>query len=124
MLDAGCHDRRLATLPADAGALLQRDAVRSALSSGELGAADAFVAGLPRAIEELAACGVPETLVHGDFHHGNVIVSDDGSLVIIDWTDGCVAHPFFDLATFIDAAQRTEPRACARPTSMHGARRF
>ena len=25
--------------------------------------------------------------------------------MIIDWTDGCVAHPFFDLATFIDAAQ-------------------
>ena len=25
--------------------------------------------------------------------------------MIIDWTDGCVAHPFFDLATFVDAAQ-------------------
>jgi len=50
----------------------------------------------------LAASGVPMTLVHGDFHADNVIISaHDASPVIIDWTDGARSHPFFDLLTFL-----------------------
>ena len=33
---------------------------------------EAFVAGLPARFAEVAACGVPDTLVHGDYHPGNV----------------------------------------------------
>ena len=36
------------------------------------------------------------TLVHGDLHPGNV-ARLDGELAYFDWTDACVAHPFFDL---------------------------
>jgi aminoglycoside phosphotransferase (APT) family kinase protein len=35
-------------------------------------------------------------LVHGDFHAGNVIVAASGAPTIIDWSDGALAHPFFD----------------------------
>lgn len=51
-------------------------------------------------VDRLAACGIPETLLHGDFHSANVM-HNAGRLRIVDWTDGCVSHPFFDLATYV-----------------------
>lgn len=36
--------------------------------------------------------------VHQDFHPGNVIVLEDGSAVVIDWTAFSVTDPRFDLA--------------------------
>ncbi len=53
-------DRNAATLPAE---------VRAAL--------DDFVAGLPARFDAIASCGIPDTLVHGDFHPGNVRGGDD-----------------------------------------------
>jgi hypothetical protein len=38
--------------------------------------------------------GVPLTLVHGDLHLDNV--AGDDELVIYDWSDGCISHPFLD----------------------------
>ncbi len=49
--------------------------------------------------DELAAFGIPETLNHGDFHDGNVLVKN-GRITLFDWGDGCVAHPFVSLRTF------------------------
>ena len=51
---------------------------------------------LKDACRRLAACGVPDALVHGDLHPGN-IARLDGELAYFDWTDACIAHPFFDL---------------------------
>jgi hypothetical protein len=48
------------------------------------------------ALDEL---GVPDTLVHGDFHPWNVVVGPDG-LVLADWSDACLTNPLFDLVTF------------------------
>lgn len=52
---------------------------------------------------ELAACGIPETLEHCDFHDNNVLVRDD-RMVIADWGDAVIAHPFFSLASCIESA--------------------
>ena len=49
--------------------------------------------------EELAAYGIPESLNHGDFHDGNVLVKD-GHIIFFDWGDASVAHPFTSLRTF------------------------
>jgi hypothetical protein len=49
--------------------------------------------------EELAAHGIPESLNHGDFHDGNVLVKD-GRITFFDWGDGSVTHPFTSLRTF------------------------
>jgi aminoglycoside phosphotransferase (APT) family kinase protein len=62
---------------------------------------ESFISELTRRIAALQSCGVPETLLHGDFHPGNVALGDDGMLVIFDWTDTSVGHPFFDLATYM-----------------------
>ena len=55
--------------------------------------------------EEVASSPIPNTLVHGDFHADNVVVSD-GRCLIFDWTDACIAHPFVDAATFLRYAER------------------
>ncbi len=48
---------------------------------------------------QLAAFGIPETVNHGDFHDGNILVKD-GRITLFDWGDGCAAHPFISLRTF------------------------
>ena len=48
--------------------------------------------------EELAGHAVPPSIVHGDLHLGNVARGPAGYR-FFDWSDACVAHPFFDLLT-------------------------
>lgn len=49
--------------------------------------------------DELASYGIPETINHGDFHDGNVLLRDE-RVTLFDWGDGCVSHPFVSLRTF------------------------
>ncbi len=44
----------------------------------------------------LATFDIPHTIGHGDFHGGNV-ARRNGGYWIIDWTDGCIMHPFLDV---------------------------
>src|SRR5690606_14942380 len=48
-------------------------------------------------VRELWHAGVPDTLAHGDLHLDNV-AWDGETLCLFDWTDGCVSHPFLDIA--------------------------
>jgi Phosphotransferase enzyme family len=98
LLALGAADRRLAGLPAG-----YRDAVDAAEAEGLLdpsraGRCRTAAERLPDLVEEVVAGPVGEGLVHGDFHHRNVLLAgSDRRPVVIDWTDGCVAHPWFDL---------------------------
>jgi len=107
LLGAGCHDRRLDRLAAQAEAWLPEVAAdgrlpamdtASWLSGEEAAALAAAVPRIRACCEELAALAVPTSLVHGDLHLANVAQGPRGPL-IFDWTDACVAHPFLDLAT-------------------------
>ncbi|MFD7783287.1 phosphotransferase [Streptomyces nojiriensis] len=109
---AGLRDRTLPTLVAHVNALLDRFAAEQAMSPGpgadgpeeqpedrltpeELTAARALAARLPALAEELTTCGLPNTLVHGDFHPGNW--RSDGTLaVIVDYADSAFGHPALD----------------------------
>jgi hypothetical protein len=51
---------------------------------------------LPRRLAEVDGCGMPDTLVHGDLHMGNV-VSDGESLTIVDWGDSVIGNAAFDV---------------------------
>jgi hypothetical protein len=57
---------------------------------------------LPRRIAEINACGLPDTLVHGDLHVGNVRTDDTGGLAIVDWADCFIGNPGFDLLRVAD----------------------
>ena len=57
---------------------------------------DVLVEGLPERFVALADCGIPDTLVHGDFHPGNVRGSP-GHYRILDWGDCGIGNPMLDL---------------------------
>ncbi|WP_340646756.1 aminoglycoside phosphotransferase family protein, partial [Phenylobacterium sp.] len=71
------------------------------LSTKNRGALTAFIDDLPRRFADLAACGLPDTLVHGDFHPGN-LRGDGKSLALMDWGDSGVGHPLLDSSAFLD----------------------
>ena len=48
---------------------------------------------------ELAAYKIPESVNHGDFHDGNVLLKD-GHITLFDWGDADVTHPFVSLRTW------------------------
>jgi len=66
-------------------------------------ALDRLLAGLPDRWTEIDACGLPPTLVHGDFHPGN-FRGEAGSLVLMDWGDSCIGHPLLDMTAMLERA--------------------
>ena len=70
---------------------------------------DQLVAGLPGRFAPIDACGIPDTLVHGDFHPGNVRGSGD-RLVLLDWGDTGVGHPLLDDAAFTERLSDDDTR--------------
>jgi len=99
LIRVGLPDWRARPLRGLIEALVSRSEVRAQLTDGELRELDALVGALPDRFEALDACGVSETLVHGDFHPGNWR-SDGPSLVLLDWGDAGVGHPMLDMSSF------------------------
>ena len=60
-----------------------------------------FVRGLPGRFDDVARCGLGDSLVHGDFHPGN-FRGDGRSLTLLDWGDSGVGHPLLDQPAFLD----------------------
>jgi Ser/Thr protein kinase RdoA (MazF antagonist) len=95
----GLHDRPLGQIPALLRpVLLGPDPV----AAGGLTQARArqVVDWVERQAVDLARLDLGLTLVHGDFHAGNVAF-DDGRLVVFDWSDAVVGHPLMDAAAWI-----------------------
>ena len=68
---------------------------------------DAFVDGLPARFAALAACGIADGLVHGDFHPGNVR-GNAQRLTLMDWGDSGIGHPLLDQPAFLDRVPATD----------------
>ena len=99
---AGGLAERFAAAPADS--LDERLAKAAAdPESGSLTVALAeLVEGLDRRLAAVAACGLPDTLCHGDLHPGNVRGGEDQRNVIIDWGDSFVGNPAFDIIRLVE----------------------
>jgi aminoglycoside phosphotransferase (APT) family kinase protein len=69
---------------------------------------------------------VPLTLIHGDFQSANMLVDDDGHLVLLDWELAQVGDPREDLGYFKAVAQAAPPdltdaeEFCARYRELTG----
>ncbi len=107
----GVPDRRLPTIVAPIEAAVA--SWGTSLDRSERRAVDALVSGLPARLAEIDACGVPDALVHGDFHPGNVAgpVED---YVILDWGDSFIGHPLIDELAFVEQLPPSAQRAARK----------
>lgn len=69
----------------------------SGLSESEVTSLRSLSMPLKLMCARLAQFAVPHTLVHGDLG-GNILIKDSG-YIFFDWTDACISHPFFEMAT-------------------------
>lgn len=79
------------------------------LTTPEMDAFTRLVDELPALAAELGTCGMPNSVVHGDFHSGNWR-SDGSETVIIDWAESMYGHPAIDairLRDFVAADNRS-----------------
>jgi aminoglycoside phosphotransferase (APT) family kinase protein len=86
-LHAAMHERSGSGLPET------RDRLRSAIEHAPHVAADARLA----ALERLDALPTGSAIVHGDFHPGNVVMTERGP-VVIDWLTAGIGPPAADVA--------------------------
>jgi hypothetical protein len=73
-----------------------------------------FVRRLPERFNDIAKCGLQDTLVHGDFHPGN-FRGDGRALTLLDWGDSGVGHPLLDQSAFLGAI----PGVCVGAVRAH-----
>lgn len=104
LLALGLPDRRLANLPdLYAQLLTDTDSLRpgkpGGLTAEEFHRVQQLAVPFGHICAELADFGIPETLNHGDFHDGNVLLRG-GRVTLFDWGDASVTHPFVSLRTF------------------------
>ncbi|HUM71585.1 MAG TPA: alpha/beta fold hydrolase, partial [Chloroflexota bacterium] len=96
LLAAGSLDRRLAWLATQIEPLITADFVQPYLTAEEQTQLQECIPQLQALCSKLAAFAIPEKLVHGDLHGGNVAVQGN-DFIYFDWTDACISHPFFDM---------------------------
>jgi hypothetical protein len=107
LLGLGAPDWRATAFAVAAADVLARTAEQ--LDDATVAAVHGLIDGLPQRFADLAECGLPDTLVHGDFHPGNT-VGDGPHPVVLDWGDCGVGNPLLDQAAFtgrMDDADRT-----------------
>lgn len=120
LLAGGCLDRRLDRLPVQLDAFCAAPDALAVLDAAE---ASRFRAAAPRLralCDELASYGLPPALTHGDLHPANIVVRD-GGYVFVGWTDGCIAHAGFDLATYWEAVDEVFSNAAEAKERLRAA---
>lgn len=103
LLDIGVPDYRLHKLPGLLTEILKDDEIllidkEKGLTSSELQQLREIIPHFELVCKKLTAFGIPESLNHGDFHDGNVLVQN-GNISLIDWGDASISHPFVSLRT-------------------------
>jgi phosphotransferase family enzyme len=99
LLDAGAPHRPLAELAASVAAAIGPDGFGLG-DPLEAARARRVLDAVAAAVTRVEAVGLPESVVHGDFHSGNAALVDD-RIVIIDWSDAAISNPAIDLVTWI-----------------------
>lgn len=57
-------------------------------------------------IEILINYGIKDSLEHGDFHLGNILINKNKEFVFIDFAEATIANPLFSLISFIFSLNR------------------
>ena len=113
----GLPDRRTPVIAGQIRALLDGP-LADELTAGEAAAARGLLSRFPL----LDECGLPDTIVHGDFHPGNWR-SDGGPPAVVDWADAHVGNPVLDGLRARDfRPARNRPAAAAAWTGTWASR--
>jgi len=104
MLALGIPDHRPGALPARYAELLADEqslmlGQEKGLTPVEFRQLQDLTPRFQRICADLASFQIPDSLNHGDFHDGNVLLKD-GRITFFDWGDANVTHPFTSLRTF------------------------
>jgi hypothetical protein len=99
LLGLGLPDWRAAALIEAVESVVRRTA--PLLPDDDRQALDHFLESIPHRFASLEECGIPDSLVHGDFAPGNAR-GDGRRLVLLDWGDCGVGHPLLDQSAFVD----------------------
>lgn len=98
LLGLGCFDRRLPVLARQFDLLVEHPLSRRHAKPTDLAQLRSLAPQIQERCTELANYYLPDTLVHGDLHVGNMARNAEGYL-FYDWSDACLAHPFLDMIT-------------------------
>lgn len=112
LLAVGLPDWRPPTLGPMIASAVERTAAE--LTDEDRHTLAAFVERLDTRFAAVAACGLPDTLVHGDFHPGNTRGTEE-TLVLLDWGDCGIGHPLLDEPAFLDRI----PEGAVSPVREH-----
>lgn len=101
LLSLGALDRRLSLLPGMFAHVLEDSSMLridqpDGLTTEEYRKLRTLIPQFTEMCERLSAFKIPETLHHDDFHDGNIFIQD-GRIILSDWGESCVAHPFFTM---------------------------
>jgi len=69
------------------------------------------------ALQEFSDAGIPETLVHGDIGHGNIIATPTGP-VFLDWPETYIGHPFLSAEHLLADLARSNPSFVVKQTAL------
>ncbi|MBY0281951.1 MAG: aminoglycoside phosphotransferase family protein [Alphaproteobacteria bacterium] len=107
LIAAGLNDWRLKNLPTLFQNFLNKNELlmNDGLSQKEIENLKNLLPDLINICDLLADYKIPETLEHRDFHDNNVLIKGQ-NIVINDWGDACISHPFFSFLSFFDSAKR------------------
>jgi len=109
ILALGIPDHRPSALPALYTQLLADTASlmidqEKGLTSTEFQQLQKLTLRFEQICKDLSAFGIPDSLNHGDFHDGNVLLKNgplkNRRVTFFDWGDASVTHPFVSLRTF------------------------
>ncbi len=109
--DAGVPMADAPTLTGQIRSVITRN--RHALRPGARRRLEHWAGELPRLFDRIGTCGLPDSLVHGDFHPGNWrgMRADDKRpdavppMRLMDWGDCVIGHPLLDLTGLLDRVQ-------------------
>ncbi|MDP3560390.1 MAG: phosphotransferase [Legionellaceae bacterium] len=108
LLELGVPDWRLAVLPSLYLKLLDEEAflISDGLTRLEIDRLKKLHTRVSELCYQLNQYDIPETIEHGDFHDNNMLLNDGSQLIINDWGDTIITHPFFSMTSFLDSAFR------------------
>lgn len=111
LLKLGLPDRRLAQLPELYRMLLSSIVTQcidreDGLPAAQYQTLHDLIPDFAALCTALAGYAIPASLHHGDFHDGNIFVSDT-RYTFFDWGDCSISHPFFSMRTTFVSIENT-----------------